>query len=99
MTAPRDYRDFLADMIQACRPIMRFTDGMALDDYLEDEKTRYPVMRANEILGEAVRHMPETGKDANPGIPWAIMASVRNRIVTAISASMTRSCSPRSTRT
>lgn len=68
-------------MVLACRSIIRFTDGMTLDAYLEDEKTRYAVMRAYEILGEAVRHMPEALRLANPNIPWATMAAVRNRIV------------------
>ena len=58
MTAPRDHRDFLRDMVMACRSIIRFVEGMTLDTYLADEKTRYAVMRGYEILGEAVRHLP-----------------------------------------
>jgi uncharacterized protein with HEPN domain len=81
VTADRDHRDFLNDMVLACRSIIRFTEGMSLDDYLDDEKTRYAVMRAYEILGEAVRHLPETLRSANPDIPWSTMAAVRNRIV------------------
>ena len=54
---------------------------MTLDQYLADEKTRYAVMRAYEILGEAVRHLPEALKLANPDIPWSNMVAVRNRIV------------------
>lgn len=81
MTAARDHRDFLNDMVMACRAIIRFTSGMTLDDYLSDEKTRYAVMRGYEILGEAVRHLPDPLKFANPEIPWATMAAVRNRIV------------------
>jgi uncharacterized protein with HEPN domain len=38
-------------------------------------------MRAYEILGEAVRHIPEPLQLAHPDIPWRTMASVRNRIV------------------
>ncbi|HEX4366105.1 MAG TPA: HepT-like ribonuclease domain-containing protein [Rhodopila sp.] len=68
-------------MVMACRSIFRFTDGMTLDSYLADEKTRFAVMRAYEILGEAVRHVPEPLKAANPDIPWATMAAVRNRIM------------------
>lgn len=81
MTAPRDYRDFLDDTVMACRSIIRFTDGMTLDDYLADEKTRFAVMRGYEIMGEAVRHLPDTLRLANPGISWTTMAAVRNRIV------------------
>ena len=41
------------------------------------------VMRASEIMGEAVRHLPEELKIANPDIPWSTMAAVRNRIAHA----------------
>jgi uncharacterized protein with HEPN domain len=80
VTAERDYRDFLNDMVLACHSIIRFVDGMSLDDYPADERTRYAVMRAYEILGEAVRHLPEPMKMANADIPWAMMTAVRNRI-------------------
>ena len=80
MTAVRDYRDFLNDIIAACRSIIGFVEGMTLDAYLADEKTRYAVMRGYEIMGEAVRHLPEELKTANPKIPWSTMAAVRNRI-------------------
>ena len=81
MTAERDFRDFLADMVGACRSILRFVDGMTLDGYLADEKTRFAVMRGYEILGEAVRHLPDAMKSTHTDIPWATMAAVRNRIV------------------
>jgi uncharacterized protein with HEPN domain len=78
--APRDYRDFLQDILAACRSIIRFAEGMTLNAYLADEKTRYAVMRGYEIMGEAVRHVPDAIKSANPDIPWRTMAAVRNRI-------------------
>lgn len=81
MTAPRDHRDFLADMVHACRAIIAFTSGMTLVDYLADEKTRFAVMRGFEMMGEAVQHLPQELRDANPHIPWATMMAVRNRIV------------------
>ena len=81
MTSPRDYRDFLDDIVGACRSIIRFVEGHTLETYLADEKTRYAVMRGYEIMGEAVRHIPDELKTANPDIPWLTMAAVRNRIV------------------
>jgi uncharacterized protein with HEPN domain len=40
-------------------------------------------MRAYEIMGEGVRHLPDELKTANPDIPWTTMAAVRNRIAHA----------------
>ena len=83
MIAQRDYRDFLADIVGACRSLIRFVERMTLEAYLADERTRYAVMRAYEIMGEAVGHLPQELKTANPDIPWATMAAVRNRIAHA----------------
>jgi uncharacterized protein with HEPN domain len=66
VTAVRDHRDFLNDMVMACRSIIRFAEGLTQDDYLADEKTRYAVMRGYEILGEAVRHLSEPLKRPTP---------------------------------
>ena len=38
---PRDYRDFLADIVGACRSLIRFAEGMTLEACLADERTRY----------------------------------------------------------
>ncbi|MEX2649531.1 MAG: DUF86 domain-containing protein [Alphaproteobacteria bacterium] len=81
MTAPRDYRDFLADMVIASRAIIDFAGDLTLDAYLADRKTCFAVMRGFEMLGEAVRHVPPEIKEANLEIPWGVMAAVRNRIV------------------
>lgn len=81
MRAPRDYRDFLDDIVGAVRSIISFAAGMSLEAYPTDEKTRYAVMRGYEIMGEAVRHLPDDPQKANADIPWATMAAMRNRIV------------------
>jgi uncharacterized protein with HEPN domain len=81
VTTRRDYRDFLGDIVGAVHSIMSFVAGMSLEMYLDDEKTRFAVMRGYEIMGEAVRHLPDDLKKANPDIPWSTMAAMRNRIV------------------
>ena len=80
VTLERDYRDFLQDLVSACRSIIGFVAGMSFDACMADEKTRFAVMRGYEILGEATRHLPSDLKDPNPEIPWVYMAAVRNRI-------------------
>jgi uncharacterized protein with HEPN domain len=80
MMAPRDFRDFLDDIAASCRAIIEFVEGLDLNAYLIDTKTRFAVMRGFEIIGEAVHHIPDAIKAANPDIPWTTMAAVRNRI-------------------
>ena len=54
----RDYRLFLADMQASCQKIQRYTRGMSLAKFLQDEKTFDAVLRNLEIIGEAVKQIP-----------------------------------------
>ena len=83
MTSERDYRDFLEDLVSACRSIIGFVEGLSFEAYLADEKTRFAVMRGYEIMGEATKQLPPELKEANADIPWVYMAAVRNRIAHA----------------
>ncbi len=83
MTAPRDYRDFLTDIFETCRSLLGFVAGMTVEQYLSDQKTRFAVLHGFEIIGEAVQHIPDAIKAANPDIPWGPMVAVRNRVVHA----------------
>jgi uncharacterized protein with HEPN domain len=44
----------LHDILSACDFIIRHTDGMTLDDYLQSELIRAAVERKLEIIGEAL---------------------------------------------
>lgn len=60
--------------------MIRFTEGMSLETYLADEKTRFAVMRGFEMMGEAARQLPDEIRSANPDIPWPLMTAIRNRV-------------------
>lgn len=81
MTEARDYRDYLADMVKACRAAIGFVASVTLEGYFADQRTVFAVMRAFEMLGEAARHVPEEIKTTNPEIPWTVIVAMRNRVV------------------
>jgi len=43
---------------------------MKYEEFFEDEKSTYAVMRALEIIGEAARKIPEDVRNVNLEIPW-----------------------------
>jgi uncharacterized protein with HEPN domain len=74
VTTERDHPGFLEDLVNACRSIIGFVEGMSVegmsfDAYMADEKTRFAVMRGYEIMGEATRNLSPELKDANADIP------------------------------
>ena len=71
----------LQDMREAMQKIASYTAGMDFDAFLADSKTSDAVLRNVEVIGEACKQLPEAFKRANPQVPWAQMAGMRNRIV------------------
>jgi len=55
----RDYTLYLKDISAAIDSIERFTAGMDLDTFQADDKTTSAVMRKLEVIGEAVKQIPD----------------------------------------
>ena len=77
----RDADLLLEDIRSSLERIERYTTGMGRENFLGDEKTIDAVVRNLEIIGEAVRWLPEPFTREHVSIPWAQIAGLRNRIV------------------
>jgi uncharacterized protein with HEPN domain len=51
-----------------------------LDQFFEDEKTSYAVVRALEIIGEAARKIPEEVRASIPELQWREISAMRNKL-------------------
>lgn len=71
----------LLDMLIAARKIRTFTDGVSLNQFLQQELMQHGIMRLIEILGEAARHLSDDFKKRHPEIPWRQIIGMRNRMV------------------
>ena len=79
---PKREADLLLEDIRAALArIERYTSGLDQEQFLSDEKTIDAVARNLEIIGEAVRLLPNDFKAEHTDIPWAQIAGLRNRIV------------------
>jgi uncharacterized protein with HEPN domain len=64
--------DFLKDIVDNLKKSEDFVEGMDFEDFLEDEKTRYSVICALEIVGEATKKVPTAVRQRNPEVPGRI---------------------------
>ena len=81
MSEAREIVDFLEDAISAMEKAERFVAGMSYEDFVKDEKTVFAVLRAIEVIGEAVKHMPMDFRMRFPDIPWRDIAGMRDVLI------------------
>ena len=81
MFEKREFVDFLEDAIGAMEKAERFVADMSFEEFMKDEKTVFAVLRAIEVIGEAVKHMPMDFRMKFPDIPWRDIAGMRDVLI------------------
>lgn len=81
MSHPRVYLDYIRDMLESAEKALQFVEGMQFEEFIQDEKTMYAVVRAIEIIGEAVKKVSPDLRDAYPEVPWREIAGTRDKLI------------------
>lgn len=76
----RDPDSFLADIITFSRRAIGYADGIGQERFVRDVGVQDQVIRCLEVIGEAARRTPDEVRSEYPGVPWAQMAGLRNRL-------------------
>jgi uncharacterized protein with HEPN domain len=63
--------------------IEEFLGDMSLNELTTDDKTSSAIIRKFEIIGEAVKNLPEDLRKENNQIPWKSMSGMRDRLIHA----------------
>ena len=74
----REFDLRIEDILEACHRVADYIAGYDLSRFEEDYKTQDAVIRQFEIIGEAVKHLPEEVTLQEPGIPWRQFAGFRD---------------------
>jgi uncharacterized protein with HEPN domain len=74
----RNTQLYLDDIREACEKIMRYSQGLDLDQFVQDEKTFDAVVRNLEVIGEAAKHIPPEIRACYPDIEWNKLAGLRD---------------------
>jgi uncharacterized protein with HEPN domain len=78
---PRDYKVFLEDVLEAIRKVRDYTDGLSLQAFTADAKTFDAVIRNLEIIGEAVKQIPEDIRSLRPEVEWKRVGRLRDILI------------------
>lgn len=77
----RNYNLYLQDIVEAADRIASYIEGMTRSAFEMDQMRIDAVIRNLQIIGEAVKKIPETIRGAYPSIPWHEIAALRNRVI------------------
>lgn len=77
----RGQKLFIKDILDNMERAESFISGMKYGDFSKDIKTAYAVVRCLEIIGEAVKNIPQPVRKAYPSIPWKKMAGMRDKVI------------------
>ncbi|MFZ2630234.1 MAG: DUF86 domain-containing protein [Desulfosalsimonadaceae bacterium] len=76
----RDLRDYLNDILEMIEDINTFIESMSYENLVNDKKTLYAVIRCLEVVGEAVKKIPNSIRNEHPEMPWREIAGMRDKL-------------------
>ena len=77
----RENKLLVADIIQCFRLILKYTEGMNYEDFLNSQITCDAVVRNFEIIGEAAKISSPEFRSDNPKVPWRDFTDFRNKLI------------------
>ncbi len=79
----RDVRLYIQDILECIDKIEEYTKEITQDDFYKNILVQDAVLRRLEIIGEAVKNIPQEFRAKYPNIPWKKMAGMRDVLIHA----------------
>jgi uncharacterized protein with HEPN domain len=79
----RDIRLYVQDIIESIEKIEEYTSSITEDDFFRNSQIQDAVIRRFEIIGEAVKHIPNCVRQRYSHIPWKNIAGMRDILIHA----------------
>ncbi len=77
----RSFSEFLQDILDAIAEIESFTDGLDFQVFQANREKILAVVKLLEIVGEAVKKIPNEQRVHYPEIPWKSVAGMKDILV------------------
>lgn len=71
----------LLDIAKAARKTLQFKQGLDKAEFLADEKTQSAIVFQLLIAGEAVKRLSPELRSTHAGIPWSLIAGMRDNLI------------------
>ena len=77
----KDPRIFIEHILESIEAIEEYIKEMTKNEFLSSRKTQDAVIRRIEIIGEAVKNIPDEIKEKRPDIQWRRIAGIRDILI------------------
>jgi uncharacterized protein with HEPN domain len=71
----------LLDIAKSTRLVATFIQDVTKEAFLEDLKTQSSVLYQLIIMGEAVKRLSHEFRAQHPGVPWSLVAGMRDHLI------------------
>ena len=75
---PRDVRLYLQEILESAALAESYVAEVTREQFLADRKTQDAVVRNLEIIGEAVKQVPDAIRERAPDLDWRRIAGFRD---------------------
>jgi uncharacterized protein with HEPN domain len=77
----KDPSVFFEHILECIALIEKYLKGKTRADFISSKQLQDSVIRRIEIIGEAVKNLPESVKNEYPEIPWKEIAGMRDMLI------------------
>lgn len=77
----KDPKVFLAHILESIGLIEEYSKGKTIQDFMRSKSLQDMIIRRIEIIGEAVKYLPDDIKDIHPEVPWKKIAGMRDVLI------------------